>query len=82
MMFSACEPPLVIMSAQERTTMTHPAASTPWHNLAWMFGALATSVAVVVGAVLAVVFAATVVVVGFIVAVVISEDNAWRIFFF
>ncbi len=45
--------------------MTHPAASTPWHNLAWMFGALATSVAVVVGAVLAVVFAATVVVVGF-----------------
>nr|WP_194247824.1 hypothetical protein [Caulobacter sp. RHG1] len=53
------------MSAHERTTMTHPAASTPWHNLAWMFGALATSVAVVVGAVLAVVFAATVVVVGF-----------------
>lgn len=46
--------------------MTNPAAaSTPWHNLAWMFGALATSVAVVVGAVLAVVFAATVVVVGF-----------------
>lgn len=45
--------------------MTRTAAS-PWHNLAWIAGALATSAAVVVGAVLAVVFAATVVAVGFL----------------
>ena len=45
--------------------MTRTAAS-PMHNLAWIAGALATSVAVVVGAVLAVVFAATVVAVGFL----------------
>ena len=42
------------------------AAASPIHNLAWFAGALATSAAVVIGAVLAVVFAATVVVVGFI----------------
>jgi len=42
------------------------AAASPIHNLAWIAGALATSAAVVIGAVLAVVFAATVVVVGFI----------------
>lgn len=42
------------------------AAASPLRNLAWIAGALATSVAVMVGAVLAVVFAATVVVVGFI----------------
>jgi hypothetical protein len=41
-------------------------AASPLRNLAWIAGALATSVAVVVGAVLAVIFAATVVVVGFI----------------
>lgn len=45
--------------------MTRTAAS-PMHNLAWIAGALATSVAVVIGAVLAVVFAATVVAVGFL----------------
>ncbi len=45
--------------------MTRTAAPSPWHNLAWIVGALATSAAVVIGAVLAVVFAATVVVVGF-----------------
>ena len=42
------------------------AAASPFHKLAWIVGALATSAAVVIGAVLAVVFAATVVVVGFI----------------
>lgn len=42
------------------------AAASPFHKLAWIAGALATSIAVVVGAVLAVIFAATVVVVGFI----------------
>lgn len=42
------------------------AAVSPLRNLAWIAGALATSAAVVIGAVLAVVFAATVVVVGFI----------------
>jgi hypothetical protein len=42
------------------------AAASPLHKLAWIAGALATSVAVVIGAVLAVMFAATVVVVGFI----------------
>jgi hypothetical protein len=41
-------------------------AASPLRNLAWIAGALATSAAVVIGAVLAVVFAATVVVVGFI----------------
>lgn len=46
--------------------MPHTAAVSPWRNLAWIAGALATSAAVVIGAVLAVVFAATVVVVGFI----------------
>mgnify|MGYP000594912028 CR=1 FL=1 len=46
--------------------MTNTAAVSPWRNLAWIAGALATSAAVVIGAVLAVVFAATVVVVGFI----------------
>lgn len=46
--------------------MSRTATVSPTHNLAWIAGALATSVAVVVGAVLAVVFAATVVVVGFI----------------
>ena len=45
--------------------MTRTAAASPWHNLAWFVGALATSAAVVIGAVLAVVFAATVVAVGF-----------------
>lgn len=40
-------------------------AASPLRNLAWIAGALATSAAVVFGAVLAVVFAATVVVVGF-----------------
>ncbi|UAL12004.1 hypothetical protein [Caulobacter segnis] len=53
------------MSADERITMSTVAAS-PLRNLAWIAGALATSAAVVIGAVLAVVFAATVVVVGFI----------------
>ena len=42
------------------------AAASPFHSLAWMAGALATSIAVVVGAVLAVIFAATVVAVGFL----------------
>ena len=46
--------------------MTNTAAVSPLRNLAWIAGALATSAAVVIGAVLAVVFAATVVVVGFI----------------
>jgi len=46
--------------------MTNTAAVSPWRNLAWIVGALATSAAVVIGAILAVVFAATVVVVGFI----------------
>lgn len=41
-------------------------AASPLRNLAWIAGALATSAAVVMGAILAVVFAATVVVVGFI----------------
>jgi hypothetical protein len=55
------------MGADERTTMSSSdAAASPFHKLAWIAGALATSVAVVVGAVLAVIFAATVVVVGFI----------------
>jgi hypothetical protein len=53
------------ISANERNTMSTVAAS-PLRNLAWITGALATSAAVVIGAVLAVVFAATVVVVGFI----------------
>jgi Flp pilus assembly protein TadB len=53
------------MGADERTTMSSSdAAASPFHKLAWIAGALATSVAVVVGAVLAVIFAATVVVVG------------------
>jgi hypothetical protein len=52
------------MSVDERTEMSSIAS--PLRNLAWLAGALATSVAVVVGAVLAVIFAATVVVVGFI----------------
>ncbi|WP_310210038.1 hypothetical protein [Caulobacter sp. BE264] len=52
------------MSVDERTPMSTIAS--PLRNLAWLAGALATSVAVVVGAVLAVIFAATVVVVGFI----------------
>jgi hypothetical protein len=55
------------MSVDERIPMSsQSAAASPLHSLAWMAGALATSIAVVVGAVLAVVFAATVVVVGFI----------------
>ncbi|WP_454714966.1 hypothetical protein [Caulobacter segnis] len=53
------------MSVYERIPMSTAAAS-PLRNLAWIAGAVATSVAVMVGAVLAVIFAATVVVVGFI----------------
>ncbi|WP_419317681.1 hypothetical protein ACN2C7_14520 [Caulobacter sp. ErkDOM-E] len=44
------------------TTMTGGSAL---RSLAWLAGALATSAAVVIGSVLAVVFAATVVVIGF-----------------
>jgi hypothetical protein len=55
------------MSVDERIPMSSQRRrSFAFHSLAWMAGALATSIAVVVGAVLAVVFAATVVVVGFI----------------
>lgn len=55
------------MSVVERIKMSSQGvAASPFHSLAWMAGALATSVAVVVGAVLAVIFAATVVAVGFL----------------
>lgn len=55
------------MGVDERIKMSSQgAAASPFHSLAWMAGALATSVAVVIGAVLAVIFAATVVAVGFL----------------
>ncbi|MDB5457388.1 MAG: hypothetical protein JWP92_2973 [Caulobacter sp.] len=43
-----------------------------WRSLAWVAGALATTAAVAVGAVLAVVFAATVVVIGFMASMLLA----------
>jgi hypothetical protein len=43
-----------------------------WRTLAWVAGALATTAAVAVGAILAVVFAATVVVIGFMASMLLA----------